>query len=285
MKTHDFDFIEFHKNVQLAISDAQSIATDIEHFELDTMQIPIEDILPWDGEENDFNKERLSESIESIVLKFKFAFEFLGLEKLSTSFDSELKKYEKDFSELEFIPYVHVFHSPVLWVFRKYLKAMTSHIPIEGRDESEHQVSRRYLEQILRGTPKILSDRKIDPTNEKEVRKEVYSLMIHIFPDTVREIPIAKVSKTYKPDIGIKSLKCAIEYKFVDSEKEAKSTIGGIFEDIKGYEGSEDWRTFYAVIYMTDMFLTQHQVEAEFELSKVDRNWKPIIVYGKGARK
>src|SRR5690606_25373570 len=110
------------------------------------------------------------------------------------------------------------------------------HVPIEGREESEHQISKKYLEQILKGTPKILSDRCIEPENEKEVRKEVYGIMIHIFPDTVREIPIAKVAKTYKPDIGIKSLKCAIEYKFVDTAKEAKSALGGIFEDIMGYE-------------------------------------------------
>lgn len=131
----------------------------------------------------------------------------------------------------------------------------------------------------------MLSDRKIEPSNEAEVRAEVYKTMIHVFPDTVKEIPITKVSKTYKPDIGVKRLKSAIEYKFVDSEEEAKTAIGGIFEDIQGYEGSDDWTTFYAVIYMTDNFLTQDQVKAEFKLSKVPHHWKPLVVYGKGKRK
>ncbi len=51
-----------------------------------------------------------------------------------------------------------------------------------------------------------------------------------------------------------------------------------------GYEGTDDWKTFFAVIYMTDNFMTQDHVEAEFVLSKVKKNWKPIVVFGKGGR-
>jgi hypothetical protein len=167
----------------------------------------------------------------------------------------------------------------------KHLNAITSHIKIESESEFENTNSILLLEQILRGTPKMLFHREIQPTNEAEVRNEVYKNLIHVFPDTVREIPISKVSKIYKPDIGIKRIKSAIEYKFVTSESEAKTAIGGIFEDISGYEGSDDWTTFYAVIYMTDNFMTQDQVEAEFKLSKVPHHWKPIVVYGKGDRK
>jgi hypothetical protein len=112
-----------------------------------------------------------------------------------------------------------------------------------------------------------------------------YRTLIHVFPDTGREVPIAKVSKCYKPDIGVPSLKAAIEFKFADTDAELKKSIGGIYEDVAGYGGSEDWRHFYAVFYMTDAFITQHQVEAEFKVSKVDRQWKPIVVQGRGSRK
>ncbi|GAA3734262.1 hypothetical protein GCM10022422_16440 [Flavobacterium ginsengisoli] len=50
------------------------------------------------------------------------------------------------------------------------------------------------------------------------------------------------------------------------------------------YEGSADWRLFYAVIYMTNSYMTQDQLEMEFQISKIPNNWKPLIVYGKGSR-
>lgn len=279
---NEFNFIEFYNNLQKDFLDANRLISDIERAEWNEMQY-------WGqerdyDEEKEFNKERLVDSLELIKLKIEFAHEFLGLPKMADRLKAELEKYNGKFGDLEFIPFVDVFFSPVKRILMRHLNALTSHIKIENEIDYENTNSKMLLEQILRGTPKMLFDRNIEPTNEAEVRNEVYKILIHVFPDTVREIPIAKVSKTYKPDIGVKRLKSAIEYKYVNSEKEAKTAIGGIFEDIQGYEGSEDWTTFYAVIYMTDNFLTQDQVEAEFKLSKVPHHWKPIVVFGKGNR-
>lgn len=140
------------------------------------------------------------------------------------------------------------------------------------------------LQRILLGTPTLILHSKIEPSNEKEIRVKMYELLIHYYPDTVREIPISKVSKTYKPDIGIKSLKTAVEYKFCDSADELKTAIGGVYEDIMGYNGSADWTTFFAVFYMTDPYMTQAQVEAEFEMAGAPHNWKPLLVTGQGQR-
>lgn len=280
----DFSFIEFYNNLQKDFLDANSLISEIEESEWNEMYS--------DGQERDyydegkeFNQDRLTETLELINLKLEFAHEFLGLTKMADKLTAELEKYKGKFGQLEFIPLVDVFYSPVKWIFQRHLNALTSHVKIQSESEYENTNSKMLLEQILRGTPKMLTDREIEPSNEAEVRNEVYKILIHVFPDTVREIPIAKVSKTYKPDIGIKRLKSAIEYKFVDSANEAKVAIGGIFEDIQGYEGSEDWTTFYVVIYMTDNFMTQDQVEAEFALSKVPHHWKPMVVFGKGKRK
>ncbi len=270
----EFDFIEFNSNIQKDFVDAQIIVDKLQ----DYYEIGYRD------EDKELSELRLSEILNQLKLKFYFTYEFLGLEKMESSLKSELNKYEGKFEKLSFIPYVDVAYSPILWIFQNHLNAITCHIKIEGENKFENTNSQNLLEQILRGTPKILSDRKIEPKNETEVRNEVYKILIHVFPDTVREIPIAKVSKTYKPDIGIKNIKSAIEYKFIDSENEAKVAIGGIFEDIQGYEGSEDWTNFYAVFYMTDNFMTQDQVQAEFKLSNVPFHWKPLVVFGKGKR-
>lgn len=279
----NFDFIEFHDNLQKDFTDANRLISDIEHEYWGRMQYSGNEEDDYD-EELEFNKERLVETLEVIKLKIDFAHEYLALTKMSEKLEKELKKYEGKFGELDYIPFVDVFYSPVKWVLTRHLNALTSHVKLENESEFENTNSFILLEQILRGTPKMLTDRNIEPSNEAQVRNEVYNTLIHVFPDTIRELPIAKISKVYKPDIGIKRLKSAVEYKFVDSEAEAKTAIGGIFEDINGYEGSEDWTTFYAVIYMTDNFLTQDQIEAEFKLSKVPHHWKPIVVFGKGQR-
>lgn len=69
-----------------------------------------------------------------------------------------------------------------------------------------------------------------------------------------------------------------------DNEKDAKKALGEIYQDIHGYEGSKDWKIFYAVIYMTEPFYTLDQIKAEFEMVKVNHSWEPILVTGKGER-
>lgn len=279
----EFDFKEFYNNIQKDFLKVYQYITYIERNEyfpkmyFDTYKEEYD-------EELEFNKKNLVEKLDLIKLKFDFAYEYLNLNKLSAQLNGELKNYEGKFDKLEHFSFTDDFYSPVLWILSQHLSALTSHIKTDN--EKEYATTNLYilLEQILKGTPKMLTDRNIEPSNEAEVRKEVYNTLIHVFPDTVREIPISKVSKVYKPDIGIRSLKSAVEYKFVNSEQEAKTAIGGIFEDINGYEGSQDWTDFYAVIYMTDHFMTQAQIEAEFTLSRVPHHWKPIIVFGKGKR-
>lgn len=140
------------------------------------------------------------------------------------------------------------------------------------------------LKRMLSETPKLIYDHGLDPRNEKDVRLKVYNFLSHVYPDTIRELPISKVTKVYKPDIGIKSLKTAIEYKFIDSEEEYSVAVGGIYEDIHGYSGSEDWTTFIAVLYMTEAFRNPAQLEADWEMSKVPQTWIPILVHGRGER-
>lgn len=278
----DFNFLEFRNNLQKDFLDAQSLVNEIENVQLEEMYNH-DDVNSMYYTDTDFNKERLVDVLDLIRLKIEFAYEFIGLNTIAEKLKNQLLKYEGKFENLEFIPYIDVFYSPVLFILKNHLKAITSQLKEEK--EFDNTSSIMLLEQILRGTPKMLYDREIEPTNEAEVRNEVYKILIHVFPDTVREIPISKISKTYKPDIGVKKLKSAIEYKFINSLQEAKTAIGGVFEDVNGYAGSEDWTTFYAVFYMTDNFMTQDQIEAEFKLSKVSHKWKPLVVFGKGERK
>jgi hypothetical protein len=79
-------------------------------------------------------------------------------------------------------------------------------------------------------------------------------------------------------------LTAAAEYKFIDSQQKAKNSLDEIYADMKGYVGLYDWRSFYAVFYMTSPFYTQKDVDEEFRLVRAELSWTPIVVVGQGAR-
>jgi hypothetical protein len=279
----EFDFKEFYNNLQKDFLDISKAVSYIEDEGYRTGYYdPANEFC---NEELECYEDELVYKLELMKLKFDFAYEFLNLNKLYDKLNEEIKKYEGKFNELKHDSFTDSFYSPVVGILLKHLSALTSHIKIDNENEYATINLFKLLERILQGTPKILIDRNIEPSSESEVRNAVYDTLIHVFPDTIKEVHIPKISKVYKPDIGIKSLKSAIEYKFITSKQEVKTAIGGIFEDTSGYEGCRDWTTFYAVFYMTTQFMTPSQIEAEFKLSKVPSHWKPIIVFGNGKRK
>lgn len=141
------------------------------------------------------------------------------------------------------------------------------------------------FQTILKNTPAIIRAKGIEPSSEAQVRKAVYEILQFAFHDAAREISVAQVMKVYKPDLGVRSLMAAAEYKFADNEQEVKKALDEIYTDMKGYSGHDDWRTFFAVIYTTDAIVHQDRLEAEFRGVKADINWTPIILVGKGDRK
>ena len=236
------------------------------------------------NEEFDWEKLNFESQVEGIHISLCALIEAMKMPSLLEQYRCDFMKFEGRHGAIEMLPYTGDFYSRALGLLSQYHKIISSLI---GHDLREKQNSERMFqfERILINTPKIVKDRGVEPANEAEVRKCVYDLLIHVFPDTVREIPIVKETKTYKPDLGVKSLKVAAEYKFADSAEEVKHAVGGLYEDMRGYAGSEDWKFFYAVIYMTDAFFTQEQIMSEFNHAEADDNWKPILVFGKGERK
>lgn len=278
----EFNFDNFLKNIEEDLKECRTISSDLADYQLHFYRERAEDI--FQDEKKEFDEYVLNQCISRSILKVRFALEYLNLTSLLEDFNKIISTYKTYHDKFEHISYVDVLVNPVVGHIQDFVDAITCQIDPKKKEETKVEEGQNLLERILIGTPKIITDNGLEPKNEKEIRNAVYKILIHVFPDTVREIPISKVSKVYKPDVGIRKLKTAVEYKFADSLEELKTCIGGIFEDVKGYEGSEDWTTFYAVIYQTDHFMTQAQVDEEFKLSKVGHNWKPILVYGKGER-
>ncbi|CAD0305531.1 hypothetical protein LYZ86_15450 [Xanthomonas hortorum pv. cynarae] len=234
-------------------------------------------------EEHEMTGHELEWRLERSYICLSLLIEQLGLTEFLKQFETGFKRFEGKLQEVEMVPYVGDFYSEAHSYLRKYLFSLSALLGA-NLEEQQQKEQMATLEGILINTPKIIFDRGIEPKNEAEVRKSVFDLLIHVFPDTVREASIIQNTKTYKPDIGVKSLSTAIEYKFAESQAEVKKAVGGLYEDMRGYAGSKDWTRFYAVIYMTDAFFTQRQIMSEFKHTSADDNWKPLLVIGKGAR-
>jgi len=281
-----FDYLKFRNNVSKLTKSADSIVNKIHDYfwdlRFDFNRDSGDPYIDIKKEENDFNEEILKDRLNSIENRIYFALDYLGLNSSLDKFKNDLK-LEANSKLMGYASYIDIHYSPRLEFLKDYIDSIFIDKELDENNFSTDSFP--MLERILKGTPKIILDRGIEPKNESEVQREVQKVLIHVFPDTLKEFTIPKVAKTYRPDFGIKSLNCVIEYKFVDSVEEAKKFCGELFEDVGAYEGYEDWKYFYAVIYMTKPFLTQDQVEQEFKIANIPNNWKPIVVYGVGGRK
>lgn len=233
----------------------------------------------------DYDEEELyfASKIERIHLSLCVMIESLGYTRLLKDFKSGYKSYAEKPTKCVFNRDGD-FHSKTLGYFWSFHKTISSLIDPDAIETDERK-QRTMLEVILKNTSKIVHDRKTVPESEADVRNCVYDLLIHVFPDTMREVSIAQVSGTRKADIAIPSIKTAIEFKYAVTLGEAKKVIGGFYEDMHVYAGSEDWKHFYAVLYMAKPFFTTEQIKAEFGHVGANRNWSPILVHGEGTRK
>jgi hypothetical protein len=122
------------------------------------------------------------------------------------------------------------------------------------------------------------------PSNEHDVQQVLHSHLEGVFPDYTRTVTISKPLVSFRADGGVISLKSAIECKFVATKEEVGTAMHGLTEDLSGYSGSEDWKHFYSVVYMTEAFAIEGQMERALDLSNNAGSWKTILVTGAGSR-
>ena len=206
--------------------------------------------------------------------------ERLGLPLFKAEVAEEFRSYTSiRLLEMSHDPWDVGLHSAPLRKVRSFYKSLAT--MTDGRAVTGIDV----FNTILQNTPAIIRAKGLEPANEADVRGAIFEVLKFAFHDAIREIPVGQLLKTYKPDLGVRSLMAAAEYKFADSEAEVKKSLDEIYADMKGYSGHYEWRTFFAVIYTTDALVHQKRLEEEFRGVKVDINWIPIIVVGKGGRR
>ncbi|MEQ1492403.1 MAG: hypothetical protein ABL932_17810, partial [Terricaulis sp.] len=137
------------------------------------------------------------------------------------------------------------FYCPALRQAHLFFDSMS--VMITGTKMSGLEVFRT----ILRNSGAIIAARGLEPKNEKEVEKAIFEVVSFCFHDAVSQMVIPQLVKSYKPEFGVKSLMAAAEYKFATTEQEVKTALDGFYTDMRGYHGSHEWRTFFAVLYTT----------------------------------
>ena len=184
----------------------------------------------------------------------------------------------KDISRLEHPPEDN-YRCPALDSARQLFDSLAT--MTEGRALTGLSV----FETVLGNTAKIISQAGLEPDREVAVSGKIRDTLELCFTHVIQDPPIPKGITRYKPDIGVPDLMAAAEYKFVDAKEEMKRALREVYTDMKGYGGHPEWRSFYAVFYMTKLFFTQKEVDKEFHLVKADLSWTPMVVVGPGARK
>lgn len=289
-----FDPSSFHESIAADFARSYELVADLEHWQMiaafaepdpSSNEEEIDTAFRIASEEH--RKEaaelELAHLIQQIHERIAIAVEYCELPDALSRLNRRFNAREGKHSELSYAPYSDTLYSPMLNELEMAYNAFAASI---GKGASiSLERDRQLLRQVLLGTPKLITDRGVLPSNEAQVRKEIYGMLLHIFPDTVREMPIPKVAKTYKPDIGIRHIQTAIEYKFADSAEELKTSLDGIYADTIGYEGTKDWTRFIAVIYCTDVFMTEPQLREELASAKMPESWEVFLVTGRGARK
>ncbi len=219
VKAH-FDFKQFRKNVE---KDFNEIRKNIHSLELGLWNRMHSDNEAYYRDEEDELTELAMEAwLEAAELKLRFAYEYLYLPDLRKKLDLELLPHKEDIKKLDFYPAINVFYSRVLEILHKHLEAILSQTLMDVSIEDTGMVSNQLmLMQIIKRISKLLTDLKIVPHNERVIHDLAYNILVHVFPDIISDNSISNATKIYKPVLGIRSLKTAIEFKFVDSKTES----------------------------------------------------------------
>lgn len=156
--------------------------------------------------------------------------------------------------------------------------------PYESMAAGEEKRSLEILEFILESTAKIVANSGITPTKESDIQKPMSTHLAATFSEFTPQLTISKPIMSFKPDCGIIDLSAAIEFKFVDNEKELNTAIHGLNEDLSAYSGSLDWTRFYSLIYQTGPYGTAKQITDALRRSGNAKRWKVYLVTGPGGR-
>ncbi len=223
----------------------------------------------------------LAELNQKAIDAVRILLELIGLDETRNDFDKQLARIQAaDFTKVEYFDEYLGAHNVVVDIVNRRLDRIGPLL----ETPADIEIERRMLKRMLRQTAHYLDATKTVPTREKHVQDALLPALRLGFPDIIREPAIPKQTKTYMPDFGIDSIATAVEVKFADNVGKARSAIGELYEDMKGYAASE-FTLFIGLVYLTGAYLSQEQVEAELKKVGTPKDWRIDLVVGSGKTK
>jgi hypothetical protein len=238
---------------------------------------------------DNYEYDRLKDNFESIAnatyIKVLAYFELKGLktylQKFIDEFDNKIKTLDI---------YQQYYHeesgdtvSQLYLDFRSFLK------PFKFNESGEFDSiylnqGLTYLERILMNTDLIIKLQQKVIHNEPDIYKTIKPFIEIFFPsvlNTEGSVILNKLKK-YKPDIFIPELHVAVEYKYINTLPDIKSTISEIADDVKGYKekiGTNEYQLFYSVFYISDSLLTKERFQELWREREYPDTWRAIPVF------
>lgn len=223
----------------------------------------------------------LAELSRKAIDALRILLELLGLDETRIDFDNQIATFgEADFTNIGYFDEYLGANNVVVDTVSRRLDRIAPLLEIPADVKTE----RRLLARMLRQSAHYLDEIANVPTKEKDIQDALQPVLRLAFPDVIRAPPIPKQTKTYRPDFGIDSIATAVEVKFADEKQKAKSAIGELYEDMKGYAASE-FTLFIGLVYLTGAYLSQDQVDAELKKVGTPKNWRVYLVFGDGKPK
>lgn len=233
--------------------------------------------------ESQAQKAHLAALLRQLYLATQVMIEAANLPLLRAEFYEEFKGQESKLSELESPDEdPEITYSPALTMITRYIEAVGA---LADDDAEETVDAIAIVENLLEQTPHILHARNVTPTCEADVHKVMLDIFETVFSSTINKPSIAQTLKHYEPDVGIPELGIAIEFKFATDKNSVKNDVDQIYADMHGYSGDPSYDRFYAVIYTTEPLYTTAKVLKQWEVTKADVRWKPLMVHGTGDNK
>lgn len=234
-------------------------------------------------------------TVEFIYNSVLTILELLALHEKRTLLMQTIEKIRTDEGgkfKIDFIHQWDYFECKALGILNtevKILSSLLNEVDKKAKEKEEkdllHDEIQRRLIEHLNQTGFYISSLQADPSKENDIQKVMNAVLEGNFGANFHKSPgISQPFKTFKPDGGLKSINTAIEFKFVDSEAELKTSVDGIYTDFAGYSESEDWNKFISVFYMTDSFRSHKTIEEDV-IKKTNGKWRVIVIVGNGGRK
>ncbi|GEM_PF-4933305 len=139
----------------------------------------------------------------------------------------------------------------------------------------------RDLVQVLHSSEGYITSNIFQnlPSCEDDIHRRIEAMLRCCYDNVLTKPPIPRQIKNFMADTGIPYTKSLIEYKFIESQGDAKIVVGQILSDVGGYD-SPDYDNLIFVIYETARFVSEQDWNSAIKSSNHNIPVQVVLLKG-----